>query len=155
VDAGIPAITLEAGEPLRIQQSVVKDGVERIRNLMTNMGMYQRPRFWSTTEPTYLNSRWVRTEHGGLLISSVKLGDIVKPGDELGKVVNPINNQIFPLTSPHNGRVIGMALNQVVMPGYAAYHIGIEATEASLEKTSGDKKSENGRILDEETREFD
>ncbi|MFA5632523.1 MAG: succinylglutamate desuccinylase/aspartoacylase family protein [Porticoccaceae bacterium] len=155
VDAGIPAITLEAGEPLRIQQSVVKDGVERIRNLMTNMGMYQRPRFWSTTEPTYLNSRWIRTEHGGLLISSVKLGDIVKPGDELGKVVNPINNQIFPLTSPHHGRVIGMALNQVVMPGYAAYHIGIEATEASLETANGDKKPENGRTLDEETREFD
>jgi len=153
-DAGIPAVTLEAGEPLRIQQNVVKDGVERIRNLMTNMGMYQRPRFWSTTEPMYLNSRWVRTEHGGLLISSVKLGDIVKPGDELGKVVNPINNQIFPLTSPHAGRVIGMALNQVVMPGYAAYHIGIEATEASLETTNG-KKPENGKALDEETREFD
>lgn len=133
VDAGIPAVTMEAGEPMRIEEYVVKDGVERIRNLMTNLGMYKRPRFWSAAEPIYLNSRWVRTEQGGLLISSVKLGDVVSPGDPLGKVVNPINNQTFPLISPYEGRVIGMALNQVVMPGYAAYHIGLDATEESIE----------------------
>lgn len=142
VDAGIPTVTLEAGEPMRIQEEVVVDGVERIRNLMTNLGMYREPKFWSDAEPTYLNSRWIRSEQGGLLLSSVKLGDRVTVGDKLGKVVNPINNQEFPLVSPYNGRVIGMALNQVVMPGYATYHIGMEATRTSLERADG--KDSNG-----------
>jgi uncharacterized protein len=137
VEAGIAAVTMEMGEPMRIQEDVVKDGVERIRNLMTDLGMYKRPRFWSDAEPIYLNSRWIRTEQGGLLLSSVNVGQKVTKGEELGKVVDPINNQVFPLISPFNGRIIGMALNQVVMPGYATYHIGIEATIDSLEKADG------------------
>lgn len=151
VDAGIPSVTLEAGEPMRIQEAVVVDGVERIRNLMTNLGMYRQPKFWSDAEPIYLNSRWVRSEQGGLLLSSVKLGDRVRVGDELGKVVNPINNQEFPLTSPYNGRIIGMALNQVVMPGYATYHIGMETTRNSLEQADG--KTSNGADGDEGAQE--
>ncbi len=144
VEYGIPSVTMEAGEPSRIQEEVVADGVQRLRNLMTNLGMYRRPMFWSNAEPVYLNSRWVRTEQGGLLISKVKLGDSVTPGTMLGQVVNPINNEIYLVKAPYSGRVIGMALNQVVMPGYAAYHIGIEATQDSLETTesNGTEKSD-------------
>ncbi|MCK9505072.1 MAG: succinylglutamate desuccinylase/aspartoacylase family protein [Porticoccaceae bacterium] len=145
VDAGIPSVTLEAGEPMRIQEEVVADGVERIRNLMTNLSMYKQPKFWSDAEPIYVNSRWVRSEQGGLLLSTVKVGDKVVPGDKLGDVVNPINNKIFPMVSPYKGRVIGMALNQVVMPGYAAYHIGIEATETSLELVEAKPSGANGK----------
>ncbi|MEK7153668.1 MAG: succinylglutamate desuccinylase, partial [Patescibacteria group bacterium] len=125
------------------------DGVQKLRNLMTNLGMYRRPMFWSSAEPVYLNSRWVRTEHGGLLISKVKLGDSVVPGSTLGQVVNPINNEVYLVKAPYSGRLIGMALNQVVMPGYAAYHIGIEATEESLETTESngtDKSGANGKV---------
>lgn len=145
VDAGIPAATLEAGEPMRIQEDVVMDGVERLRSLLTNLGMYKRSIFWSNAEPVYLNSRWVRSELGGLLISKIKVGDAIEIGDQLGKVVNPINNQESLMISPFKGRVIGMAINQVVMPGYAVYHIGIEATEDSLEMSSPSKGiGENG-----------
>lgn len=156
VDADIPAVTIEAGEPMRIQKEVVDDGAQRIRNLMTNMGMYKRPLFWSTAEPLYLNSRWVRSDEGGLLISSIELGDSVEPGDELGKVINPVNNETFPLNSPFKGRVIGMAINQVVMPGYAVYHIGIEATEDSLELAEGTKRNASGSSdMQTEKPEFD
>lgn len=147
VDTGIPAVTIEAGEPMRIQEDVVEDGVQRIRTLMTNLGMYKRPMFWSEAEPVYVNSRWVRSEQGGLLISNVELGEEVSPGDSLGRVVNPINNREYPVTSPHEGRVIGMALNQVVMPGYAIYHIGIAATRETLEEQPPPHR-ENGEESD-------
>ncbi|MCK5190898.1 MAG: hypothetical protein KAR12_12665, partial [Methylococcales bacterium] len=42
------------------------------------------------------------------------------------------------LKSPYKGRVIGMALNQVVMPGFAAFHIGIQATEKEVTQTGDD-----------------
>ncbi|HLS99214.1 MAG TPA: succinylglutamate desuccinylase/aspartoacylase family protein [Porticoccaceae bacterium] len=159
VDAGVPTVTLEAGEPMRIQADVVEDGVERILTLMTNMGIYKRSYYWSDAAPVYLNSRWVRTDQGGLLISKVEVGDKVKPGDLLGKVVDPINNLEFPMHSPFEGQVIGMALNQVVMPGYAVYHIGIAATEESLEidpaepASNGNGHGEGARNSD--LREFD
>lgn len=146
-DSGVPAVTLEAGEPMRIQEDVVADGVERILTLMTNMGINKRSYYWSNAQPVYLNSRWVRSEHGGLLISQIAIGDKVKPGDLLGKVVDPINNLEFPMHSPFEGRVIGMALNQVVMPGYAVYHIGIQATEESIEMTPQNERTNDGTPL--------
>jgi hypothetical protein len=44
-------------------------------------------------------------------------------------VIDPINNIEREIVSPVFGRVIGMALNQVVLPGYAAYHLGEETSE--------------------------
>lgn len=147
VDSGIASVTLEVGEPMRIQEDVVQDGVERILTLMTSMGIYKRSYYWTNVEPVYLNSRWVRSEQGGLLLSRIKIGDKIKPGDLLGKVVDPINNIEYPMHSPFEGRVIGMALNQVVMPGYAVYHIGIQTTEDAIEMTPNTHRSNDGTPL--------
>lgn len=150
VDAGIASVTLELGEPMRIQEDVVQDGVERILTLMTSMGIYKRSYYWTNVEPVYLNSRWVRSEQGGLLLSRVKIGEKIKPGDLLGKVVDPINNVEYPMHSPFEGQVIGMALNQVVMPGYAVYHLGIQATEESIEMTPNTHRGNDGTPLEGE-----
>jgi predicted deacylase len=66
-------------------------------------------------------------------MSDVKLGKKVKSGDELGTIIDPISNEQVQILAPFTGRVIGMAVNQFVMPGYAAFHI---ATEAELDEVS-------------------
>ena len=43
-----------------------------------------------------------------------------------------MNNASTKLYSPHSGRIIGMARNQVVMPGFAAFHVGIQTSEAPV-----------------------
>ena len=65
-------------------------------------------------------------------ISDIELGDEVREGDVLGAVSNPITNEQFDIVSPHRGRILGMALDQFVMPGFAVYHIGIHAAKESL-----------------------
>ncbi|HEY8384924.1 MAG TPA: succinylglutamate desuccinylase/aspartoacylase family protein [Porticoccaceae bacterium] len=149
VDAGIPAVTLEVGEPLRIQADAVKFGVERILTLLTNMGIYKRSYYWTPEKPVYFNSRWVRSDQGGLLISRVQIGEKVMPGDLLGKVVDPFSNVEYPVHSPFEGQVIGMAINQVVMPGYAVYHIGLETTEESIEMTPPEERANDGTPIEE------
>lgn len=129
VEHGIPAVTLEAGEPMRLAEDQVAHGVQSIHSVLNGMEMYGRPSIWGKPEPVYYKSFWVRSNTGGILFSRVKLGDRVQTGDVLGTVTDPITNARAELTSPHGGRVIGMALNQVVMPGFAAYHIGIQTTE--------------------------
>jgi hypothetical protein len=44
-----------------------------------------------------------------------------------------MNNASNELRSPYSGRIIGMARNQVVMPGFAAFHVGITTVEAPEE----------------------
>ena len=125
--AGVPAVTLEAGEPLRVDDKAVDHSVKALYSLLDDMGMYKRRSLWGSPEPTYYGSMWVRADKGGMLLGDVKLGKRVKEGDVLGTVTDPITNVKQEILAPQSGRVIGMALNQFVMPGYAAFHLGVEA----------------------------
>ncbi|HEY7772921.1 MAG TPA: succinylglutamate desuccinylase/aspartoacylase family protein [Marinagarivorans sp.] len=125
VAAGIPAVTMEAGEPLRLQKEVVLDGVEALRTLLKKRGMIDHSVFWREPDPAIYQSSWVRTPNSGILFSQVKLGARVKKGEILGTVTNPVTSERFVIKSPYNGTVIGMALDQFVLPGFASYHIGL------------------------------
>jgi predicted deacylase len=128
-DVGIPAISHEAGEPMRFQPAEVDEGVRGVRELLARRGMLStRPRRGQRQE-IYYRARWVRVDDGGILLSDVELGDSVKVGDTLGAVTDPISNERTIVTSPYDGRVLGMALNQVVIPGFAAFHIGIRGDD--------------------------
>ena len=138
VESGIPAVTLEAGEPLRLGDREVKHSVKGIFTLLETLGMYDKRGIRGNPEPVYFTSEWVRADTGGILFSAVKLGKRIRPDDLLGTVTDPISNEREEIRSPFAGRVIGMALNQFVMPGFATYHIGIEADDADEAKTDED-----------------
>lgn len=127
VEAGIRAVTMEAGESLRIQEQQIKAGVNSLISLMDKEGMISRMFVWGDPEPVYYDSEWVRAENGGILFSEIKLGDKVGEGEILGYVSDPITNEQHPIRSRSDGRIIGMAVDQVVMAGFAAYHVGTEA----------------------------
>ncbi len=131
-DAGIPAVTFELGAPVRLEPIEIEHGVTAIETLMNNLGMTQRVRQWREPQPIFYESRWVRAMRPGMLFTDVKLGDRVRQGQRLGRVINPLNDEASELVAPVRGRVLGMALNQVVLPGYAAFHVGEEASEAQV-----------------------
>ncbi len=131
-DAGIPAVTFELGAPVRLEPVEIEHGVTAIETLMNNLGMTQRVRQWREPQPIFYESRWVRAMRPGMLFSDVKLGDRVRQGQRLGRVINPLNDEASELVAPVRGRILGMALNQVVLPGYAAFHVGEEASEAQV-----------------------
>ena len=129
---GIVAVTLEVGESLRLQESEVKAGVKSINALLEREDMYSRLFTWGEPKPVYYQSHWVRAAQGGILLSRIELGDSVDKGDILGSIIDPITNEESKLRASYDGRIIGMAVNQVVMPGFAAYHIGIRASEETV-----------------------
>lgn len=129
-DHDIPAVTFEVGAPYRLEPDKIDFGVQAVKTLMHQMGMTPHFRLWAEPQATFYESKWVRVDDGGMLFSSVELGDRVREGQRLGKVIDPIRNREYEIKAPFDGRVIGMALNQVVLPGFAAYHLGVETTEA-------------------------
>ncbi len=132
VEAGIPAVTLEAGGPSVLDEDSVSHSVKGIRTLLNHLGMTTRFSLWGDPEPVYYNSVWQRAPVGGIVFSRVTLGQTVKKGDVLGTVTNPITNVRSRIVSSYNGRIIGMALNQVVQPGFATHHIGIAAPRSQV-----------------------
>lgn len=146
VRAGIPAVTLEAGEPMRMQTDVVEEGVRAIKTLMEKNGMYPSFSLWAKPSPAFYRSSWVRANGSGILFSKVKLGDKIREGQVLGEVINPITNEKKEVVSKYNGRVLGMALDQFVLPGFAAYHIGILAPRDKL----SDPTEEDEALMNED-----
>jgi len=106
--------------------------------------MVRKSRLWGKPEPVYYRSSWVRADNGGILLADVSLGSTVRKGDLLGTITDPMNNARTELRSPYSGRIIGMARNQVVMPGFAAFHVGIQTDEAPVEEAIDSALSETG-----------
>lgn len=154
VKAGIPAVTIEAGEPMAMQNEVVEAGTLALNSLLAKMGMYGKQRSWHRVSPVYYKSAWVRANQSGILFSRATLGKRVSQGEVLGTVTDPITNQRSEIISPYQGRILGMALDQVVMPGFATYHIGIQTPEAILIEES-QMKAEQGMEEDFELDEED
>ncbi len=140
--AGIPAVTLEAGGPSELELTEVKHGVKGIETLLNTLGMVRKTRLWGDAEPVYYRSSWVRANRGGILLSDVGLGSTVREGDLLGTITDPISNDSSRVYSPYSGRVIGMARNQVVMPGFAAFHLGIQSDQTPSDDGEADVASD-------------
>ncbi len=151
--AGIPSVTLEAGGPSELELKEVMHGVKGIETLLNTLGMVKEVRLWGDPEPVYYQSTWIRANSGGILLSDVSLGSTVERGDLLGTITDPMSNASTKLFSPYSGRIIGMARNQVVMPGFAAFHVGIQTAEttAAERETPQDAQDESLRHESEQS----
>jgi hypothetical protein len=122
---GIPAIIYEAGEPYRFQEDEVNRGVEGVENVMAFLGMTGRKDIEIPDARVYERTRWIRVpmSRGGFFFPSAGLGDVVEPGQRLGQVVDPLTDASFDIVSTEAGEIIGMALPQPVLSGYALFHV--------------------------------
>lgn len=120
--AQVPAITFEVGAPYRMEPEAVSRGLEGLEAVLAQLDMNGRP--VSGRPEIVERSHWVRVDDGGLLFTEVGLGHAVQAGELLGVVIDPISNQRSEIRAPRRGRVIGMAWSQVVIPGFAAFHLG-------------------------------
>ncbi|RLA28833.1 MAG: peptidase M14 [Gammaproteobacteria bacterium] len=123
--AGIPAIIYEAGEPLRFQEDEIERGVDGVENVMAYLDMTEGADVTIPDDRIYQRSKWVRTafRNGGFFFPTAGLGDVVNTGDSLGKIVDPLTDASFDVISPIAGEVIGMAVPQPVLSGYALFHL--------------------------------
>lgn len=157
--SGIPTVTFEIGQPAILQPELVDFGVKAIETLMDKLGIIQKLRLWSEPQPIYYGSRWVRADKGGILSSTVKLGQLVKEGDLLGYIINPLSSDRTEIIAPEDGRILGMALNQFMLPGYAAFNIGIVSSSTSKrhvrQKTEKGDTHEPATYLPNETEELE
>jgi len=139
VDYHIPAVTLELGGPMILDEAAVEHGVEGVLNLLDALQMLPKRSLWGTPKPVYSRSTWIRAETGGIFFSRIKLGDTIKTDQILGSVTNPITNDQQFIRSTIDGLVIGLAHNQVVYPGFATVHLAQEAASPVTSETEANQ----------------
>ncbi|PKM21707.1 MAG: succinylglutamate desuccinylase, partial [Gammaproteobacteria bacterium HGW-Gammaproteobacteria-14] len=152
-DIGIPTVTMEAGGPNQLDEGAVDSGVKALETLLDNLGMRKTKRFWGTPQPVFYESSWVRADQGGILMSQVKLGDTVREGQILGTVVDPVTNTGSAILSPFHGRILGMAVNQVVQTGFATHHIGVQKPAERVQEKAIEDEEETSTKVPEHSHE--
>jgi len=127
LDAGIPAILYEAGEPRRFQEDEIARGVEGVRHVMAHLDLIAG----EASPPqsvAYRHAQWVRvpTGLGGIFTTPHKPGDTIAKGEVIGTVVDPINDGRVEIIAPLGGRIVDMAVPQVVLPGSAVFRLAFD-----------------------------
>ncbi|HLF30981.1 MAG TPA: succinylglutamate desuccinylase/aspartoacylase family protein [Xanthomonadales bacterium] len=127
-DVGIPAIIYEAGEPLRFNLDQIAAGVRGIESLMAYLDMTRDSKSTEIPESRiYTRTSWVRVPvgAGGYFFPTTEMGQIVTKGDRLGTIVDPLTDRQTKVEATENGEIIGMAVAQIVLSGYALVHLGV------------------------------
>ncbi|MCA9773458.1 MAG: succinylglutamate desuccinylase/aspartoacylase family protein [Myxococcales bacterium] len=123
--AGCPTIILEAGEPFKIEPSMLDVGVRGVRNVLVDLDMLEG----KLTRPPYQvridKSTWVRAEVGGILRFHVGPGAIVVEGEPIATNANVFGEEQNVLVSPTDGIILGMATLPMVKPGEPVCHIAV------------------------------
>ena len=122
---GIPVITYEAGEALRLDEKAIVTGVRGVTNVMRALDMLPARRARSArAEPYVANATsWFRSPSDGLFRPLVKLGAHVQKGDTLGVVSAPFSSDDTSLAAPFEGIVICVNRLPLVNEGDALFHL--------------------------------
>ncbi len=132
--AGIPAVVMEVGGPFTVDITLVKTGVKALRSYLSAIDMLPRSFFWSSPQPIFYASEWLRSRQGGILINKVSLGQKINKDQLLGEISNPITDEVEKLYSPFDAVVLGRAQDQFVSAGYAVFNLGERRSIEDLEQ---------------------
>jgi predicted deacylase len=125
MELGIPAITVEIGDPQRFQPGYVKSTRSGLRSVLAGAGML--PRRGTVEGPAPIlceSSSWVYTDRGGLLQVLPDTGDVLKEGELIARVRNAFGDVIREHHAPRTGIVVGKSVNPVAPTGSRILHLG-------------------------------
>ncbi|MGC6492160.1 MAG: succinylglutamate desuccinylase/aspartoacylase family protein [Myxococcota bacterium] len=124
-DLGIPSITVEIGNPSRVQSEYTRRAVRGIRAVMAEHGMIsKRPEKLGPEPILCRESQWLYTTRGGLLTVHPQLLQAVEQGEVIATVVDAFGRVTARYTAPFSGIVIGRAVDPVAATGARILHLG-------------------------------
>jgi len=128
---GLDAIIYEAGGPHRFDPEAARVGADGVLSVMAWMGILQTPAKTIPFNSIFRRTYWERVplRGGGFFFPEVDIGARVAAGDKLGTIHAPGYDKETPILARRGGTVIGMAVPQIVLSGYALFNIGIEGSD--------------------------
>ncbi|MEO0321370.1 MAG: succinylglutamate desuccinylase/aspartoacylase family protein [Myxococcota bacterium] len=126
-DRGVPAITVEIGDPQIIDRDKVREARIGIRDCLENMGMVP-PDAQEAPETAIecVRSYWLYTDAGGFLEVRAPLGSRVAEGAVIATLMDPWGGLLRTYRAPEAGVVVGRSTNPVASSGARILHLGIE-----------------------------
>ncbi|MEL7221576.1 MAG: succinylglutamate desuccinylase/aspartoacylase family protein [Bacteroidota bacterium] len=124
-EIGIPAITLEVGNPNTFQKRLIRSGVTGIHNVLCHLQMVDDEIEEAKKEAIQCpSSFWMYTDRGGLLTIFVELREQLKKDQLVASLRDIFGNKIKDYYAPCDGVVIGKSISPVNQTGGRIIHLG-------------------------------
>ncbi len=125
-ELGIPAITLEVGNPNTFQKGLIRDGLTGIHNVLNHLQMTNGEIELPEEESVRCQkSYWIYTDTGGILTVLPAVTDLVKKGEKIAVMRNVFGDLTQEYIAPEDGIVIGKSVSPINQTGGRILHLGI------------------------------
>ncbi len=125
-DMGIHSITIEVGDPARLQRGLVRSARLGVQEVLEDLGMIDDlsdPELGEIVECK--RSYWIYTDRGGVLTVLPSLVDKVKKGDVIARLNNVWGDLVCEYEAPEDGVIVGKATNPAARAGSRIIHLGV------------------------------
>ncbi|MGL5291943.1 MAG: M14 family metallopeptidase [Vibrionaceae bacterium] len=134
IENGIPAITVELGQPRIYQQDLVDRGLQGALNVLAHYKVIER-KIGATahTQKSYIGNEMssIRATTGGFAEILVKIGEDVKKGQKVALQRNAFGDVVAQYTATMDGKVLSVATDVVREPRALLVRILGQNPEAS------------------------
>ncbi|MGP1273472.1 MAG: succinylglutamate desuccinylase/aspartoacylase family protein [Phycisphaerales bacterium] len=151
VDAGVPAIILEAGEVWKFEPRLTEAGVRGIVNALHGLGMIEGGPVEPSFRAVCRKTEWLRADQGGILRFHVGPGEDVDRDQPVATVTTVLGRDLGVITAPGDGIVLGMTTMPSVVPGDPVCHLA--TVEGGIDAIRRARRRSRGETLDERVRD--
>lgn len=130
MDLGIPAITVEIGDPQRFQPNYIRSARVGIRSMLSDARMLPKRKIAELAEPVLCErSYWIYTDRGGLLDVLPEATALLAKGEVIARLRNAFGDITRVFEAPEDGVVVGKSVNPVGQTGARVLHLGVVAAD--------------------------
>ena len=126
-DNGIPAITVEVGDPQRFQRGFIRSSRLGIQAVLDELDMYDHDHQPEQEEDAIECSRsyWIYSKEGGVLRVGPDVAQPVKKGELIATITDLFGDQKAEYHAPEDGVVVGKSTNPTAASGARILHLGV------------------------------
>ncbi|KAG5437819.1 hypothetical protein PCANB_000533 [Pneumocystis canis] len=123
---GIPAITVEIGNPSIFQKRFVKNALLGVSNIISHLGMIPDEHQQAEFKPIICDkSYWIFTTKGGILSVIPEVNTWVRKGETIATIHSIFGQLIETYTAPEDCIIVGKEIDPVASSGSRIAHIGV------------------------------
>jgi predicted deacylase len=137
-EKGIPAITIEIGNPNAFQHTLIDESLVGILNTMRHLGMIEGEVQDMVTDAHVCDhSYWIYSKRGGIVDVLPNLADKVSAGQLIARVYDVFGQIKEEIHADKKGVVIGKNVNPNCDAGSRILHLGVDLIEPDTEDIPG------------------
>ena len=128
---GIPALTVEVGNPQRFQRDYIRRTRLGLQAALAHLGLIRRRPPAPGAPPVLCShSSWIYTREGGLLGVTPELTEHVEAGAPIAHLRDVFGQDLRTIHAPEAGVVVGKAVDPIAQTGARVLHLGRVAKAA-------------------------